>query len=743
MASFLPPNKPAPKPPSEGGGKDSKGASASDDDLTADEILSSFTDEIPAIEFLADALTEQGDVQDRNIAQALVECARYGIFGKDKADGSSGLTQSDSPFDLTCAYCFAHLWEPTTLQDGYSVCKSCVSKRAEHLAEQTKDAHAGGIWLEFGSRPNVTLSSLSAQCMPACKTAAQLRLEGNALCRDKTFEESIAMYTAAIEACPSDVPLYSNRAAAFCRLSDDEDAMIDARKALCLCSWQKIHPSEPMYTRVWGRLVHALSQRDGTDQIELLTVYIIAVSCGVIGYERKYAQALHKLIVKLRRSDIKCAKTQASFAGDSSDMLKLYPLQVLGHSLCKREFLYQNERSAFKKEILSALIPGAEGLQRSITKNEMEKLRGELDCALCFNLLFEPATLPCGHVLCRPCLARTLDHAFNTTPKCPLCRFNLHPFSLHVNTQARALVESQNSEKREFSYGAKYISVDHELEKILVRHFPDEYEERGKLVLAEEAPARGRTNSCGTQSEVTGIGEDETRPGSLQQEEIPIFICSVALPGVHCPLHVFEPRYRLMMRRCVESDPPVFGMVPSSPDRTGGAQYGTLLRILDFEQLPDGRSRLDTVGVKRFEVLAYGMKDGYSVGNVVWVDDHPDFLMEASLSAQFREVHRKMKEALGGMGHRATRSIVTQFGPVPESPSNLMNWIMVVGSVLFGIRNASDPSVQYSFLFDNETRQSQIARVKLFVHFFGHLPLFQIQLPKEKERGEDGDVHSV
>ena len=93
---------------------------------------------------------------------------------------------------------------------------------------------------------------VSAQCMPACKTAAQLRLEGNALLRDKTFEESISKYTAAIEACPSGVPSYSNRAAAFCRLSDDEDAMIDARKALCLCSWQKIHPSEPMYKRVLG-----------------------------------------------------------------------------------------------------------------------------------------------------------------------------------------------------------------------------------------------------------------------------------------------------------------------------------------------------------------------------------------------------------------------------------------------------------------------------------------------------------
>ena len=31
------------------------------------------------------------------------------------------------------------------------------------------------------------------------------------------------------------------------------------------------------------------------------------------------------------------------------------------------------------------------------------------------------------------------------------------------------------------------------------------------------------------------------------------------MPSVKCPLHIFEPRYRLMLRRCVESTR-LFGM---------------------------------------------------------------------------------------------------------------------------------------------------------------------------------------
>lgn len=43
-------------------------------------------------------------------------------------------------------------------------------------------------------------------------------------------------------------------------------------------------------------------------------------------------------------------------------------------------------------------------------------------------------------------------------------------------------------------------------------------------------------------------------------KNIPIFVCTMSFPGLVCPLHVFEPRYRLMMRRCQETGTKMFGM---------------------------------------------------------------------------------------------------------------------------------------------------------------------------------------
>jgi len=41
---------------------------------------------------------------------------------------------------------------------------------------------------------------------------------------------------------------------------------------------------------------------------------------------------------------------------------------------------------------------------------------------------------------------------------------------------------------------------------------------------------------------------------------VPIFVCSLALPTMPCPLHVFEPRYRHMIRQVMESGIRQFGM---------------------------------------------------------------------------------------------------------------------------------------------------------------------------------------
>ena len=56
------------------------------------------------------------------------------------------------------------------------------------------------------------------------------------------------------------------------------------------------------------------------------------------------------------------------------------------------------------------------------------------------------------------------------------------------------------------------------------------------------------------------------RIGTDENVEVPIFICAVAFPYVQCPLHIFEPKYRLMIRDCLESGSQKFGMCVPTGD---------------------------------------------------------------------------------------------------------------------------------------------------------------------------------
>lgn len=49
--------------------------------------------------------------------------------------------------------------------------------------------------------------------------------------------------------------------------------------------------------------------------------------------------------------------------------------------------------------------------------------------------------------------------------------------------------------------------------------------------------------------------------------------------------------------------------------------YGCMLIIRSVHFLPDGRSVVDTIGGKRFRVLTRGMKDGYCIADIKYLED--------------------------------------------------------------------------------------------------------------------------
>lgn len=135
---------------------------------------------------------------------------------------------------------------------------------------------------------------------------------------------------------------------------------------------------------------------------------------------------------------------------------------------------------------------------------------------------------------------------------------------------------------------------------------------------------------------------------------LPLFPLPVVLfPTAPMPLHVFEPRYRRMVARCLEQDRR-FGVVYHDADRHGPflmeeGRVGCVAHIEEFQPLADGRSVLVVRGVERFAI-----DDGIESEEPFWealVAPYADVDAEAGIGLRraravslFREVARNLGE---------------------------------------------------------------------------------------------------
>lgn len=102
--------------------------------------------------------------------------------------------------------------------------------------------------------------------------------------------------------------------------------------------------------------------------------------------------------------------------------------------------------------------------------------------------------------------------------------------------------------------------------------------------------------------------------------ELPLFPLNVVLfPGAELPLHIFEPRYRLMIDECYAQDLP-FGVVlvrpESEPLHEEPYPVGTMAEIEALDRMDDGRMNLIARGGQRFRILSQHRQKPYLSGIV-------------------------------------------------------------------------------------------------------------------------------
>eukprot|EP01038_Epipyxis_sp_PR26KG_P008665 gene8665-11708_t len=189
-------------------------------------------------------------------------------------------------------------------------------------------------------------------------------------------------------------------------------------------------------------------------------------------------------------------------------------------------------------------------------KQIINQISSSLECNLCLNLLCEPITISCGHTFCRICLVKSLRQS---KKKCPSCREVCH------------------------------VSAENAPENVLIKSIamtisPQMYNQR----LVETAAEKESWTTL-----------------------YPMFYYNDTLfPGSSLHLHLFEPRYRIMMKRVVDSSRS-FAYVPNFTNYHANLGDIILIAVIkEVEFMADGRCVLEAILSKRHKIVEHYIEEG-------------------------------------------------------------------------------------------------------------------------------------
>ena len=110
--------------------------------------------------------------------------------------------------------------------------------------------------------------------------------------------------------------------------------------------------------------------------------------------------------------------------------------------------------------------------------------------------------------------------------------------------------------------------------------------------------------------------------GELSVRELPLFPLPevVLFPQEVLPLHIFESRYRIMLKSVLETDS-MFGVIKWDQNTKSMANVGCCAQIIKHQTAEDGRSNIITLGQQRFQILEIVRSTPYCSAMVSWIND--------------------------------------------------------------------------------------------------------------------------
>lgn len=531
----------------------------------------------------------------------------------------------------SCMSCAGVLVDPITITCGHTYCKKCLIKNTSRDCLK-----CGSKWEPMDETeakdPKVTIlvSELVQKYWSADLRAIELRNEGNKFFQRGDIQTAINKYSEAVELAPLDHLLAGNRSHAYHQLDKFHAALDDAEVAI---------KAKPDWGKGYFRKGMALLSQEqyGEALISYFQCLVLEETCSK-ALRSQIIKCLYKIFIVSNQyqetednyhsqsshieGEDNSQKTDEDSDGESIGLEPFldhaffsYKGKVAKHLITKNRTLC-TLLDRMNKSVEILLSSFHQPRKREIPQEKIDK--DDFECSLCYRNLWHPVSTTCGHTYCKSCLDRTLDHKL----ECPLCKTTL---------------DGDFAERKE--------KVNEFVEETFRRVLNADYIERQRIYEDE-------------MSDLLSADDDG-------KTVIPVFVCTMSFPTVPCPLHVFEPRYRLMMRRVMLAGTREFGMCTNAQNRPF-AEYGTMLEIRDIQYFPDGRSVVDTVGGRRFKVFDSGTKDGYQTAKVEFLTD---VIPTGEELVDLRKLHDETRATaetwFGQMDDNVKTGILSHYGDMP------------------------------------------------------------------------------
>ena len=140
----------------------------------------------------------------------------------------------------------------------------------------------------------------------------------------------------------------------------------------------------------------------------------------------------------------------------------------------------------------------------------------------------------------------------------------------------------------------------------------------------------------------------------VQERTLPLFPLNVVLfPGSTLPLQIFEERYKLLMKDCMDADSR-FGVVLIKSGTEVGEpavphSVGTIARVIQVNKADDGRMFISVLGQQRFKTRQITKTRPYIVAQVELLEEGDTVIGEGDL-AEIRHAALEHVRATLGLG---------------------------------------------------------------------------------------------